>query len=187
MQKPPKTTRPKRPPIQKGPPAREIIGTIGLIQEKLIGRFVVEWAKLEACMGDAIIQLFGLEFEHGRIIIARMDANTLIRTLREIGQLRLSQEKYFELSKVCDLIDIAKDDRNLIVHGLWSRHPDSTPQVLSLRAKGGLPDQVIAETFSDTRMRSLIKDTRDRKNELIQMFGLFDNPTEESSEQHSAK
>jgi hypothetical protein len=101
MEKPPKTPRPKKPPIQPAIPGDDVSGSIGLIQEKLIGRAVVEWAKLEACMGDAITRLFGLEFEYGRLIVSRMDATALIKTLRDAGALRLPQEKFNKLSVIC--------------------------------------------------------------------------------------
>src|SRR5712672_1255861 len=117
MEKPPKTPRPKKPPIQRHVPGDEGINSIGMIQEKLIGRFVVEWAKLEACMGDAITDLFGVEFTYGRLIVSRMDATGLIKMLRDAGALRLPQRDFHKISLICDRIDILRDDRNLIVHG----------------------------------------------------------------------
>jgi hypothetical protein len=179
MEKPPKTPRPKKPPIQPAIPGEESTGTIGLIQEKLIGRAVVEWAKLEACMGDAITRLFGLEFEYGRLIVSRMDATALVKTLKDVGALRLPQKDFHELAVICDRIDILRDDRNLIVHGSWGRSPRGTPQVMSLRIKGLEPTDVVAETFPDSRMRILIKTISTLKWELIRLLTLDELPNKE--------
>lgn len=179
MEKPPKTPRPKKPPIQPAVPGDESIGTIGLIQEKLIGRAIVEWAKLEACMGDAITRLFGVEFEYGRLIVSRMDATALIKTLRDVGILRLHQKDFHKLSVICDRIDVLREDRNLIVHGSWGRSAGGTPQVMSLRIKGLEPTDVVAETFPDSRMRILIKTISAVKWDLIRMLKLNALPYKE--------
>ena len=179
MEKPPKTSRPKKPPIQPAVPGEEFTGTIGLIQEKLIGRAVVAWAKLEACMGDAITRLLGLDFEFGRLIVSRMDATLLIKTLREVGALRLPQKDFHILSVICDRIDILRDDRNLIVHGSWGRSHAGTPQVMSLRIKGSGPDAVVAETFPDNRMRKAIKMILAVKWDLIGLLTLDELPEKE--------
>jgi hypothetical protein len=123
-------------------------------------------------MGDAITRLFGLEFEYGRLIVSRMDATALIKTLRDAGALRLPQEKFNKLSVICDRIDILREDRNLIVHGSWGRSSGGTPQVLSLRIKGLEPTDVVAETFPDSRMRILIKTVSALKWELIRLLKL---------------
>jgi hypothetical protein len=179
MEKPPKTPRPKKPPIQQHVPGDEGTNSIGLIQEKLIGRAVVEWAKLEACMGDAITRLFGVEFAYGRLIVSRMDTTGLLKMLRDAGTLRLPQKDFHKLSIICDEIDILRDDRNLIVHGSWGRAPDATPHVLSLRIKGPNPNEVVAETFPDSRMRAMIQAVSKVKWDLIRLLKLDSLPKKE--------
>jgi hypothetical protein len=139
----------------------------------------VEWAKLEACMGDAINRLFGLDFEYGRLIVSRMDTTALIRTLRDVGTLRLPQKDFHKLSVICDRIDILREDRNLIVHGSWGRSAGGTPQVMSLRIKGFEPTDVVAETFPDSRMRILIKTISALKWDLIRLLTLDELPKKE--------
>jgi hypothetical protein len=181
MEKPPKTPRPKKPLIQPAVPGDEELASayIGLIQEKLIGRAVVEWAKLEACMGDAISRLFGLEFEYAKLIVSRMDATALIKMLRDVGTLRLLQKDFHKLSVICDKIDILREDRNLIVHGSWGRARDGTPHVLSIRIKGLEPTDVVSETFPDSRMRTLIQAISGLKWELIRLLKLDALPKKE--------
>lgn len=169
MAKPPKTPRPQKPPIQPPDPTHVSDPTIGLLQERLIGRAVVEWAKLEASMGDAIRKLSGMNFEIGRVFIARMDATALLRTLREIGQLTLPEKDFHALSQICDKIDIRREDRNLIVHGTWGRKAGQTTAfAMSLRIKSD-PNVVVSETFPYTRMREIISDILSLKWELIRL------------------
>jgi hypothetical protein len=172
MAKPPKTPRPQKPPILPARADHVINPTIGLIQEKLIGRAVVEWAKLEACMGDAIQKMLGLDFEYGRIVTGRLDATNLIRMLREVGNLYFEEADFHSLSTICDKIDMRREDRNLIVHGTWGRSDDNTaPMALSLRIKGD-PSEIVSETFPGERMKAIIADTLSLKWELIRLVKL---------------
>lgn len=172
MAKPPKTPRPQKPPILPPNPNDESDPTVGLIQEKLIGRTVVEWAKLEACMGDAIHKLVGMSFAVGRVFTARYDATTLIRMLRELGGLLMVESEFHRLSVICNKIDILREDRNLIVHGTWGREKGSyTPFALSLRIKSD-PNEVVSETFPYMRMKGIISDIQSLKWELITLMKL---------------
>jgi hypothetical protein len=172
MTKPPKTPRPQKSPILPSSPNDVPDPTIGLVQEKLIGRVVVEWAKLEGCMVDSILELSGLEFEVGRIFTSRMDATALIRTLREIGQLKLLEHDFHALAQICDKIDIKRDDRNLIVHGTWGRTVgQNTAFAISLRVKSK-PSEVVSETFPHIRMKEIISEIQSLKWDLIRLLKL---------------
>lgn len=175
--RPPKTPRPPKPPIKGNISDEDVDGHVGLIQEKLIGRFVVSWAKLEARMGDAIAMLLGLEFKYGRIITSRLDATGLIKVLREVGELRLPENDFHRLSLLCDKIDIRREDRNLIVHGSWGRIlKGNIPHVMSLKLKGGEPDEIISEGFPHKRMQELIHDIRSLHRTLQDLLKLDTYP-----------
>jgi len=146
---------------------------VGLIQEKLIGRFVVRWAKLEARMGDGIAKLLNLEFKYARLITSRMDAVNLIKLLREAGEVRLPIAEFHKLSALCDRIDIRREERNLIVHGSWGRQiAGNIPHVMSLRLKGGGPEEIISEEFPHRRMQRIISDIRTLSIELTDLLKL---------------
>jgi hypothetical protein len=173
MTKPPKTPRPPKPPIKPAHPNHVPDPTIGLIQQKLIGRVIVEWAKLEACMGDAIHKLAGIEFEVGRIFTARLDAVTLLKTLRELGSLQLPESEFHQLSTICDKINIRRDDRNLITHGTWGRTKGQNDAfAVSLRIKSDDPSDVVSETFPHRRMKEITSDILSLKWDLIGLMKL---------------
>jgi hypothetical protein len=106
----------------------------------------------------------------GPCFTARMEATALIRTLRELGQLKLKEKDFHALSVICDKIDIRRDDRNLITHGTWGREAGQIEgYALSLRIKGD-PSEIVSETFSYRRMREIIADIITQKWDLIRLL-----------------
>jgi hypothetical protein len=157
MSKPPKVPRPVKPPIRPAEPGEQLSAALGSIHERLIGRVVVAWSRLESAMGNFIWLLLDLDVAIGRILTARMDAAAMIKLLRELGEATLSESYFHEISTVLAQIDIVRDDRNLIMHGLWKRNSRGTPMASSLRQKPPSPTQIVSETFDDNRMRGLIQ------------------------------
>jgi hypothetical protein len=171
MAAPPKFPRPQKPPVLPPDPNQQAEGTVSLQFERLIGRVVVAWSKLEACMEDFIWSLLEVEIERGRIMTLRVDAVGKIRMLRELGKLEMPEAMFHRLSPTLDEIDVLRDDRNFIVHGNWARiFPEWTHVVASLRPKGLAPDQAVTETFSETRMRAIIDGIDRTKWTLIELM-----------------
>lgn len=166
MAKPPKVPRPVKPPVLPPRPEQEFSPTIGLNQEKLIGRTVVAWSKLEACMQDFIWYFLDLEMDRGRVITDRSDVTARIRWLRQLGQLRLPEADFHILSPILDRIDILREDRNFIVHGTWGTS-DTEPVCLSVRVTAPNPNEIVSETFSAIRMRAIIDGIERAKWDLI--------------------
>ncbi len=168
MAAPPKFPRPQKPPVLPRDPNQRIVVTVSMQFERLIGRTVVSWSKLEACMEDFIWSLLNIPIEQGRIITLRVDAVGKIRMLRQLGEMVLTEAQFHTLSPTLDEIDVIREDRNSIAHGSWGRmDPDMTHVCLSLRPKGLAPDEVVSETFSESRMRAIIDATERTKSVLI--------------------
>jgi hypothetical protein len=130
MLKPPKILRRKKlhlPPREND----QLNLTIGLIQEKLIGRVVVAWSRIERVMEEFIWVLLKLNVESGRIVTTRLDAVVKIKMLRQLGEIELEEAHFHKLSPILDHIDIVREDRNFIVHGVWSRNLNGVPIALS--------------------------------------------------------
>jgi hypothetical protein len=123
--------------------------------ERLIGRVVVAWSKLEGAMEDLIWQLLGLDIEQGRVITSRLDAVAKIRMIRSLGEPALTEPQWLSLSETMARIDILREDRNTILHGTWGRDPAGVPFAISLRFTPLAPDQVVSESFPDRRMREI--------------------------------
>jgi hypothetical protein len=149
---------PPKPPYQKMRPDQQAAFGVGLQHERLVGRVVIEWSRLEAVLNDLVWGFLGLSFEDGRALTGRNDASTKIALLRVLAPRHLaSDDKLEALLLALDTIDAARDDRNFIVHGSWGQmQPEGTPLAMSLRAKSSRPDEVTGETFPPDRMRRII-------------------------------
>jgi hypothetical protein len=171
MASPPKFPRPQKPPVLPPRPDFWPDPTIAMQFERFIGRAVVGWSKLEACMEDFIWRLLDVPIEQGRIVTLRTDSVGKIRMLRQLGELILAEAQFHRLSPTLDEIDVLREDRNSIIHGTWGRSgPGGVHICLSLRPKGLAPDQVVAESFPEARIRSIIDATDRTKWVLIDLM-----------------
>ena len=167
--------RPEKLPPQPIPDEFPVHNTVPMIHERLLGRLVVEWAKMEQAMDDLIWQFLDLPNEFGRILTSRMDASSKSQMIRQLSQLSFghSTSDYMVWSYIDDLLkrlEILKEARNLAVHGTWARnHPDLTPMAFSLRIKD-TPSTIVAEHFSERRMRDLIEESLRLKASLASLF-----------------
>jgi hypothetical protein len=140
---------------------------IGLIQEKWIGRVVVEWSRLEACLHDMIWACAGVSMEDGRVLTARQDVTRLIAMLHVLLPRNLDGDA---LNKTLDAIEDAnrlRDDRNYIAHGTWGTlMPEGHKISASLRA-ASKPGEVTSEHFPVERMRQIVNDIIKTRNALL--------------------
>jgi len=181
MTKPPKTLRPPKGPIRPPQERERLDPTIGITHEKLIGRIVVAWSRIEGILEDFIWHLLELEMEVGRTVTTRLDATAKIKMIRDLSEMKLSQPLFHRLSPILDQIDVLRDDRNLIMHGTWGRNELGVPIALSLRAKPLAPNQLVSEEFSDTRMRKIVSGIETARLKLMALMkdldALPDRPT----------
>jgi hypothetical protein len=159
MAKATKYPRTPKPPIKEKRPDQRIIPGLTLAEYQRIGQVIASWSILEATLQQAIWAFLKLSDDDGRLVTARMDARPKVEWLRTLGERYLPDgqhaEAFFEaLARISEL----QDDRNFIAHGVWSRlQPENQPIASSLR-KDTAPGKVVAETFSDARMKAMIHD-----------------------------
>lgn len=168
----PKSTRKPRPPKPPLIPLRPDQTTrqeVGLVQQRLIGRVIVEWTKLEGCLADILWQFTGLSFEDGRLFTERMDPARLIILLRTLAPRKLEGDILQDFIDALAAADELRDDRNFIVHGSWGvLDPEGIPVALSLRAKSN-PGEVTSEGFPHGRMRAIAKEIIKTKRAIIKI------------------
>jgi hypothetical protein len=139
---------------------------VGPVQQKLIGRVIIEWSKLEAVLMDVLWQLTGLTFEDGRLLTERMDPARLIILLRTLASRKMKEPLLQEFINALATADELRDDRNFIVHGSWGTlDPEGVPVALSLRAKSE-PGEIVSEGFPHSRMRAIINAIARTKREV---------------------
>lgn len=167
-----RTKRPKipKPPLQPLQPGQSMTPSVSADHERLVGRVVIEWAKLEGVLLDLIWQLLNLDDEDGRTVLARSDADTRIKLIRALAPRYIEQPKLETILSAIDIADDLRDDRNFIIHGTWGTlMPENVPNAISIRTKSQ-PGILISETFSADRMNSIIKLTVETKSKLIKII-----------------
>ena len=139
--------KPKKPtpiPVRSGQP---LAGTVTMVQERLIGRTIVFWSKLEAAIDQTIWRFLNFDIGNGRKFTTPMNAERKVGFLRLLAETYLDGEQLSTILDTIDTIDLCRDDRNFIAHGTWFRSgPDKEHLVFAIRVKTN-PDDVIANHF----------------------------------------
>jgi hypothetical protein len=136
--------------------------TISEEQERLIGKAIVAWSKLENAMQDVIWAFLGLEMNDGRVVTGRLDAIFKMNMLEGLAPSRLDEAELDNFLKVIDTMRFLYGERNIIAHGSWGTlEPDGIPIAASLKfvvdtSKGAKPSDVICEHFPKERMNGII-------------------------------
>jgi hypothetical protein len=152
----------KTPPYDE----KDVTNRTGLVQERLIGRVIVQSSRLDAGLNELIWRFFKMSIDDGRVLTGRMDAQVKIALLRKWAPRHVSGDMLKELQQALILADDIRDDRNFIVHGNWATMiADGVAIALSLRRKSE-PGEIKAELFSHDRMRTIIRDISLVKNVL---------------------
>lgn len=157
-------------PIQKIRPGQVPTGRVGIGQERLIGRAVIIWARLEANLHDLIWTIQGKGLAEGREETEKHLIGRLLKELRKIGS-GSSTETEIRLAvlAVAGAVKTLSEDRNLIVHGTWGEL-DGVPTVGSLQLETIDRNEVTFERFPPDRLRDFIRDVtacRDQATTII--------------------
>ena len=148
-------------PIQKIRPEQLPAPHVGIGQERLIGRAVVIWARLEANLHDLIWTIQGKGLAEGREETEKHLIGRLLKELRKIGSgsstETVSTEIRLAVLAVAAAVKTLSEDRNLIVHGTWGEL-DGVPTVGSLQLETIDRNEVTFESFPPDRLRDFIRD-----------------------------
>jgi hypothetical protein len=141
---------------------------VSMMQERLIGRVVVVWAKLN----DLIWAIQGKEMADGRSETERMQITPLIGTLRKLVKDVLvpkgMTDESSRITALLDEIDNIKNRRNLIVHGSWGEI-HGVAAVGSLRTKTDDSNNVIYEDWIPTDMIAFAAQTARCRDEALSL------------------
>ena len=122
------------PPYEPLRPGQTLTPNVSLTHQKLVGRVLVLWAKLESAINDTIWQILRLETQDGRALTAYNDAEQNLTILRSLAKRHLTDERYKTLKATLDAIKICQGERNMIAHGTWGTlNPDGVPIALYIR------------------------------------------------------
>jgi hypothetical protein len=170
-----------KPPLRAKPERQYETARVSMQQERLIGRVVVIWSKIESALDQNIWELAGLDMETGRYLTRPFGAEGKIKTLKALSKDLLTERSFKELESILNSVGSCQEDRNFIIHAAWgTSHPDPfthVPLGLSTRPKSD-PDKVIGETFPIERMNTIINDGKLCLRALISFLDLLETSPE---------
>jgi hypothetical protein len=150
-----------KPPIQKIAPEQIPTPRVGIGQQRLIGRAVVTWARLEASLHNLIWTIQGKGLAEGREETEKHLVGRLLKELRKIGSgsstETVSTEVRMAVLAVAGGVKTLSEDRNLIVHGTWGEL-DGVPTVRALQLETIDRNEITFESFPSDRLRDFIRD-----------------------------
>jgi hypothetical protein len=162
----PRVKREQKPPFSPRPKGYQFTPRVDLQHERLVGRVVIAWAKLEAAMHDTFWLFLGLDIQDGRVVSVRFDAHALRIALRKLAETCIPEEgKRLDFLDRLTKVEDRRVDRNFIVHGNWGMFGDPNnpmrglvPLAMSHKPDAPDPTEVVSETFPTGRMYSIIDD-----------------------------
>jgi hypothetical protein len=147
---------------------------VGIGQERLIGRAVIIWARLEASLHDLIWTVQGKGLAEGREETEKHMVGCLLKELRKIGSgsstETVSTEIRMAVLVVAGAVKALSEDRNLIVHGTWGEL-DGVPTVGSLQLETIDRNEVTFESFPPDRLRDFIRDVTACRDQAMAIIG----------------
>jgi hypothetical protein len=168
-----KTPRRPKTPFQPRQPDQSFRHKIFADQERLIGRIIVAWSRLEYTMEEVIWSFLNVQIEEGRVITSRLDATFKMNILRGLALYHLDGRNAAKFSDLLNTIQDLYADRNVMAHAKWGTLlPEQLPAAASLRAKDNQvpPENVIVETYPRHRMIPILQNIVRSMNTLIKVL-----------------
>ena len=152
-----------------------VTGFVPVWHQKLVGRVVIEWAKLEALMKDFIRILLQLDIDDARIVLGPMEVSRLIQILRDLGARYLLPKDAERLVTSLEHIDQRRVERNDIVHGSWGM-VDGTPVSASLKSKSEIPEKIVVVHFPRETMHWIVNNIIEQRVVLDDLYDRYETP-----------
>jgi hypothetical protein len=88
-----------------------------------IGRIASEWAYIEMLLGEALAHFCDADPGSMYVITQNVSAATVTDWLRTLVSIRVHDASWQQvILKLLKEVDAAREDRNIIVHGVWRGH-----------------------------------------------------------------
>jgi hypothetical protein len=144
---------------------------VSLQTQRLVGRAIIAFAKLEGTVQDAIWRFLKVDEEDGRIVTSNNDVDANITILEALGKRHLTEDVFIHLRKILKHAKQCQGHRNFIAHGMWGTFtPDPIPFAMSIRKKSD-PGTVYTELFPPLRLYRIANLTNAT---ILALFDLMD-------------
>jgi hypothetical protein len=133
-------------PLRKGSPhalprPRSIPATpkhmLTTAQYAALGRVVVETTYLEHYLHYVVPIIAGMQWDAGGPFVQGRSVMQMLQLLQGIALPKLKGKQAEGLSKLIDQLKKAVEERNWVVHGMWTNAPRATPERMLSAAEAG--------------------------------------------------
>jgi hypothetical protein len=100
-----------------------------------IGRVAVHWAYLEYCIQRIVWLLVGVDETMGRYAVREPRIDDRIDMIRDLAELRSIKIEKDKLTKLKKAVSTISRNRDLLIHGTWTRYPTGVWIVRDLRGQ----------------------------------------------------
>jgi hypothetical protein len=140
----------------------------------LIGELIETWTSVDSNLEMMIWEFLRIDELDGRIVTSKMDARNKLQMLRALVNRHLTLPEHLEKAKrTINEIDQLRDERNFVAHGNWGTlMPEGVPIAASLRKKSDI-EEVVSETFPESRMRAIIAGNEASLNAIRQIGAML--------------
>jgi hypothetical protein len=106
-------------------------------QYTALGRVVVETTYLEHYLHFVVPIIAGMRWDAGEPFIQGRSVMQLLQLLQGIALPKLKGKQARDVAKLIDELKKAVEERNWVVHGVWTNAPRATPQRMLSAAEAG--------------------------------------------------
>jgi hypothetical protein len=151
-------------------PDQKLVPDVSLTHQKLVGRVVILFGKIEAAVQDAIWHILKIDEDDGRLLTAPHDFDDNLILLQALAKRHLTDERFASFLPTLKTIKKRQEDRNFVAHGTWGTlKPDNVPMALGIRKKAE-PNTVTGETFPPSRMTEIANDLADAIDAIVALI-----------------
>jgi hypothetical protein len=150
-----------------------------------IGQIVAEWAFVEKELEGLILVLTNGDFQQNRILLFKVNIWTRIAVIKALIESHILENRLSEADKekfaiIAKKIEERQGERNLVAHGLWTKHGKSW-KVLQTSGSRSIPElQPIIRKLARAVLPQRRKRHR-RKNAFLLQDGSQDRKTDRSA------
>jgi hypothetical protein len=141
---------------------------------RAIGSIVHHWSYLEHGVERLIWAALEVEGDVGRAVTADIQFKARVKMMGKI--IRAKHPKMSGVwAGIAKTLGEIEGNRNLIVHGIWSRdHDTSDPMATSFRKKSSGPNRISGERFPPDRMKSIDESIMQTGAYLVQLESVIE-------------
>lgn len=141
-----------------------------------IGRVVIETARLEAVVREAIWRALGLDSGQGRIVTGCMARPEQLHALRALGGRFFQWHELDEFIRLVAMIEAVLQERDFILRAQWGFLMKDVIAVAATWLDNDAGEHTVSRSFPFSRIATLAREAQEYRTELAKWMARFQRP-----------